>query len=337
MFPHDTVRRLRGEQSSYALPSSPSEELDASATELFTDLSSRLAAAYTSRQQLNLAVSSPSNPLGSASSSLKPTTLPIPSVYTKPASHLTASSVMELRPRRSLSLINAMSPVGSNNVIGKLKSRPSHISLYRAPESNTSRSISTVADTPATVVGQPTPYSEATLRPGPFASLGTNFNLHHLSELEATSLKLREHGALLLSAIESSNCCAPSALTDEGALSLIVPNKSNSGAGVRSIGLVEPSHCDSRLREFAFLIHSAPAPDSVMGLKLPNLYDDIDVEFNSYRSELEISSTRQTDRSDLEVSAVGGLVSRMRITAGAVLPSDIPIHLICGSKDVIHS
>lgn len=72
-------------------------------------------------------------------------------------------------------------------------------------------------------------------------------------------------------------------------------------------------------------------------LVLPSAYDDLDIDFIGIRSGSEISSTRQSARDDVEVSTVGGLVSRMRITAGVMLPSDVPIHLICGSKDVVHS
>jgi hypothetical protein len=35
--------------------------------------------------------------------------------------------------------------------------------------------------------------------------------------------------------------------------------------------------------------------------------------------------------SDISVSR------RLRVTKGITLPSDIPMHVICGSKDVIHS
>lgn len=32
-----------------------------------------------------------------------------------------------------------------------------------------------------------------------------------------------------------------------------------------------------------------------------------------------------------------GSMQRLRVTKGVCLPSDYPIHIICGSKDVIHS
>lgn len=52
-----------------------------------------------------------------------------------------------------------------------------------------------------------------------------------------------------------------------------------------------------------------------------------------------VSTTRQPNpisRVD-STNFAGGLVVRMRVNAGVVVPSDVPMHIICGSKDVIHS
>ena len=38
-----------------------------------------------------------------------------------------------------------------------------------------------------------------------------------------------------------------------------------------------------------------------------------------------------------KTSLVGGLTTRFRLTNGVSLPTDTPIHIICGSQDVIHS
>jgi heme/copper-type cytochrome/quinol oxidase subunit 2 len=52
---------------------------------------------------------------------------------------------------------------------------------------------------------------------------------------------------------------------------------------------------------------------------------------------LELSSSRAS-LSDINAkSNFGGLTTRLKITSGLVLPADTPIHIICGSKDVIHS
>jgi len=32
-----------------------------------------------------------------------------------------------------------------------------------------------------------------------------------------------------------------------------------------------------------------------------------------------------------------GSIRRLRVTKGVYLPSDVPMHVVCGSKDVIHS
>lgn len=72
-------------------------------------------------------------------------------------------------------------------------------------------------------------------------------------------------------------------------------------------------------------------------VQLHVLCNDFDPEFFADRFGVDLTMTRSSSRSDYSISLVGGLVSRMRITSGVVLPSDTPIHLICGSKDVIHS
>lgn len=38
-----------------------------------------------------------------------------------------------------------------------------------------------------------------------------------------------------------------------------------------------------------------------------------------------------------KISSSVGSIKRLRASKGVCLPSDTPIHLICGSKDVIHS
>ena len=70
---------------------------------------------------------------------------------------------------------------------------------------------------------------------------------------------------------------------------------------------------------------------------VPRCLEDLDMLSLSERQSLEVSTTRQPSRVSFDTSLVGGLVSRMRLTSGVCLPSDLPIHVTCGSQDVIHS
>jgi len=70
---------------------------------------------------------------------------------------------------------------------------------------------------------------------------------------------------------------------------------------------------------------------------LPRLLDDVDMAFYAMIRGCEFGTTRQPAPQSLEPSWGGGLTRRMNVTAGLMLPSDTPIHVICGSKDVIHS
>jgi heme/copper-type cytochrome/quinol oxidase subunit 2 len=70
---------------------------------------------------------------------------------------------------------------------------------------------------------------------------------------------------------------------------------------------------------------------------LPRLLDDVDMVFYANVRGCEFGTTRQPAPLSLDPSWGGGLTRRMHVTAGLMLPSDTPIHVICGSKDVIHS
>jgi heme/copper-type cytochrome/quinol oxidase subunit 2 len=72
-------------------------------------------------------------------------------------------------------------------------------------------------------------------------------------------------------------------------------------------------------------------------VQLYALCNDFNPEFFADRFGSDLTMTRSSSRPDYSISLVGGLVSRMRVTSGVVIPSDTPIHLICGSEDVIHS
>lgn len=71
--------------------------------------------------------------------------------------------------------------------------------------------------------------------------------------------------------------------------------------------------------------------------QLPKLLDDVDMAFYAQVRGCEFGTTRQPAPASLTPSWGGGLVRRMHVTAGLALPSDTPIHVTCGSKDVIHS
>jgi hypothetical protein len=77
--------------------------------------------------------------------------------------------------------------------------------------------------------------------------------------------------------------------------------------------------------------------DKLLSLYLPRAFEDLDSALVDLEVSADVSTTRQSNPTSRNSSLVGGLVPRMRLTAGVVLPSDVPIHLICGSKDVIHS
>lgn len=70
---------------------------------------------------------------------------------------------------------------------------------------------------------------------------------------------------------------------------------------------------------------------------LPKLLDDVDMSFYAGVRGCEFGTTRQPAPASLEPSWGGGLAKRMHVTAGLMLPSDTPIHVVCGSKDVVHS
>jgi len=78
--------------------------------------------------------------------------------------------------------------------------------------------------------------------------------------------------------------------------------------------------------------------NKIFNLKKPKCIDDLDVYFLNSINYNEFSSSRNSISSqNNNFELFGGLTSRLNITSGLVLPSDTPIHIICGSKDVIHS
>ncbi len=73
-------------------------------------------------------------------------------------------------------------------------------------------------------------------------------------------------------------------------------------------------------------------------LKKPKCIDDLDILFLNTITYNEFSSSRNSiNNQNSKFELFGGLTSRLNITSGLVLPSDTAIHIICGSKDVIHS
>lgn len=73
-------------------------------------------------------------------------------------------------------------------------------------------------------------------------------------------------------------------------------------------------------------------------IKTPSVSTDLDSDFIGFDRLVELSSSRNSIISQRETFELfGGLTSRLNITSGLVLPSNTPIHIVCGSKDVIHS
>jgi len=85
-------------------------------------------------------------------------------------------------------------------------------------------------------------------------------------------------------------------------------------------------------------VHTSRLPklsSSISPLRSYRLLEDLDFDFLT--PNVSISTTRKPISAGYKTSLVGGLVSRLRLTSGVRLPSDTPIHIICGSQDVIHS
>ena len=85
-------------------------------------------------------------------------------------------------------------------------------------------------------------------------------------------------------------------------------------------------------------VHTSHLPklsSSISPLRSYRLLEDLDFDFLT--PNVSISTTRKPISAGYKTSLVGGLVSRLRLTSGVRLPSDTPIHIICGSQDVIHS
>lgn len=73
-------------------------------------------------------------------------------------------------------------------------------------------------------------------------------------------------------------------------------------------------------------------------IKVPLCLNEIDDDFNFSHSYNELSSSRNSiDSQNRKKEIFGGLTHRLNINSSIVLPSDVNIHVICGSKDVIHS
>jgi heme/copper-type cytochrome/quinol oxidase subunit 2 len=70
---------------------------------------------------------------------------------------------------------------------------------------------------------------------------------------------------------------------------------------------------------------------------LPTLGEDLDTAFVYSRWAPEVTTTRQSSPWAVSPFAKDAPAQRMRVTSGVVIPSDVAMHVICGSKDVIHS
>lgn len=73
-------------------------------------------------------------------------------------------------------------------------------------------------------------------------------------------------------------------------------------------------------------------------IKTPSVCLDLDSDYVGCDRLIELTSSRNAIISQRETFELfGGLTSRLNITSGLILPANTPIHIICGSKDVIHS
>ena len=70
---------------------------------------------------------------------------------------------------------------------------------------------------------------------------------------------------------------------------------------------------------------------------LPTIGEDLDPAFTYAHWAQEITTTRQSGPWGLDPFDFDAPARRMRVTSGVLLPSDVAMHVICGSKDVIHS
>lgn len=94
---------------------------------------------------------------------------------------------------------------------------------------------------------------------------------------------------------------------------------------------VEESHDDGHGQETLFAVASP------LAAPIPQPLDDLDPVTTYAKWAPEVTTTRQSSPWAVDETSYKAPVRRMRVTAGVLLPSDVPIHLICGSKDVIHS
>ena len=88
---------------------------------------------------------------------------------------------------------------------------------------------------------------------------------------------------------------------------------------------------------FQNLVSFTSKDNLISNTPLPSLGEDHDITFFANLKTSQLTSTRKLLDSSQNSYTVGGLVHRLQITSAVILPSDYPIHLICGSRDVIHS
>jgi heme/copper-type cytochrome/quinol oxidase subunit 2 len=156
------------------------------------------------------------------------------------------------------------------------------------------------------------------------------FNNFVNGNLSSLSSSLRGVGLFCDTYYKSSNLNSVSQLRSNPSSSTKLMNVKNAV----SLTTKSKAHVKSNIISFSTKFR---ASKSLCDIVLPRLYDDLDTNFLGVRSLPEVSSTRDSSRGDTSINLVGGLVSRLRITSGVCLPSDVAIHLVCGSKDVIHS
>lgn len=91
-----------------------------------------------------------------------------------------------------------------------------------------------------------------------------------------------------------------------------------------------PSHVVSESGE--------PALTSAYAAQVPSVTSIIAEKFNMHRLSKSFAPVSSEFRNAYEpIRNDIGSMRRLRVTRGICLPSDYPIHLVAGSKDVIHS
>jgi len=103
-----------------------------------------------------------------------------------------------------------------------------------------------------------------------------------------------------------------------------------------SYGLAATSSATNGLTLAAPAYKANPLSQPGAHVHLPGVCEDVDSQALEGLVSNEVGTTRDSSLSS-HGPMVGGMARRARVTSGVCLPSDHPLHLICCSKDVVHS